>query len=52
MCQEFRGTFEASPLPFCDGFPKLFCVPINDDGREQIQPSNTKVLRFGCLITD
>jgi len=28
------------------------CVPVNDDGSEEVQPGHSEVLALGCSITD
>lgn len=52
MPQEGRGAVKPITPPSFNGGSELFRIPLNDDGREQVQPGDAEVLAFDGSITD
>ena len=52
MGQEFWRAIQTGPFPLGHRNAELFCVPIDDDGRQQIQPGDAEVLAFACAVSD
>lgn len=52
MRQECRGAVKPITPPPFNGGSELFRIPVDDDGREQVQPGDAEVLTFDGSITD
>jgi hypothetical protein len=50
--KEFGRAIEPRPLPFCYSDAELFGIPVNDDGRQQIEASNAEMLPFRGPASD
>ena len=46
MREKISGCFQSGPFPLRDRDAELSWVPVNDDGRQQVQPCDAKVLTF------
>ena len=52
MREEIFWRIQPGPFALRDSDAKLFCIPINDDGGEQVETGDAEVLAFGCTVAD
>ena len=50
--EEMCWRVQPGPFPLRDSDTKLFCIPEDDDGGEQVEPSDPEVLAFRVAIAD
>lgn len=52
MREKIVWRFQSSLFPLRDRDAELFCIPVNDDGRQQVQPCDPEVLAFCGTVPD
>ena len=52
MCQELGLGRQTGAFSLSDGLVQADGIPVNDDGRQQIEPSHPVVLAFAGTVAD
>lgn len=52
MREEICWRIQPDPFPLRDSCAKLFCIPEDDDGSEQVEPCYPEVLAFHVAVSD
>lgn len=52
MRQKVGRAIQSIAAAACDSLTEVLGVPVNDDGGEQVQPSHSEMLSFGCSVAD